>query len=326
MAFPTGIVDALDPSRLRLLVEVDRRGSISAAAEACGVSQPSATKQLKTLEGAVGEKLVERNGRASGLTEAGQIVVSHAARVLDTLHGLEEELDALRGAETGTLALAASTTSGTYVVPSILQCFADRHPGVDVDIAIGPSAWVAERVAKREFALGIAGEIELPDSARAEPFLDDELVGIAAPGGLNLRRGRATISELERWTLLVREQGSSTRSVAERYLARAGYQPANRWELDSNEAIKRSVRAGLGIGFLSKLVVGDELKRGELVDFRIEGADPMRRSIYLLLPADRESTPSERAFIATLSDCCAVSIAGCTAGEASGKRRDSSGE
>jgi molybdate transport repressor ModE-like protein len=317
MAFPTGIVDAIDPARLRLLVEVQRQGSISGAAEICGVSQPSATKQLKTLEGALGEKLVERNGRASRLTEAGEIVAGGAVRVLDTLHGLEEELLALRGAETGTLALAASTTSGSYVLPSILQCFADRHPGVDVDIAIGSSSWVAERVAKREFSLGIAGEVAMPDGVRAEPFLDDELVGIAAPGQLKIRRGKAAVSELATRTLLVRESGSSTRTVAERYLARAGYRPANRWELDSNEAIKRSVRAGLGVGFVSKLVVEDEIERDELVTFRIEGVEPMRRSIHLLLPDDRDSTPSERAFIATLSDCCAVSISGCAVKEGS---------
>jgi molybdate transport repressor ModE-like protein len=312
MPFPTGIVDALDPARLRLLVEVQRRGSISGAADACGVSQPSATKQLKTLEAAIGEKLVERNGRASRLTEAGDVVVGHAGLVLDTLHGLEEELAALRGAETGTLALAASTTPGAYVLPSILQCFADRHPGVNVDIAIGSSSWVADRVGKREFSLGIAGEVELPDGVRAEPFLDDELIGISAPGRVKLRRGKASVEELGRWTLLVREPGSSTRAVAERYLARAGYRPANRWELDSNEAIKRSVQAGLGVGFVSKLVVEDEIERGELVSFRIDGSEPMRRSIYLLLPDDRDSTPSERAFIATLSDCCSVSVAGCS--------------
>src|ERR671927_1529334 len=104
MPSSAGIVDALDPARLRLLVEVERRGSISAAAEACRMSQPSATKQLKTLEAALGEKLVERNGRASRLTEAGTVVVAHATQVLDTLQGLEEDLEALRGAETGTLA------------------------------------------------------------------------------------------------------------------------------------------------------------------------------------------------------------------------------
>jgi molybdate transport repressor ModE-like protein len=84
MTFPAGIVDALDPQRLRLLVELKHRGSISAAADACRMGQPSATKRLKTLEAALGEKLVRRDGRASRLTEAGEIVAGHAQRVLDT--------------------------------------------------------------------------------------------------------------------------------------------------------------------------------------------------------------------------------------------------
>jgi molybdate transport repressor ModE-like protein len=313
MSFSPGIVDALDPNRLRLLVEVGRRGSISAAAEVCRMGQPSATKHLKTLEAALGEKLVERNGRSSQLTEAGRVVSAHATRVLDTLEGMQEDLRAIRDAERGTLALAASTTPGTYVLPSILQCFADRHPGVDVDIAIGSSAWVAERIALREVSLGIAGEIDLPPGVIAEPFLDDELVGIAAPGEIHLRRGRAQPAELADRPLLVREAGSSTRAVAERSLARLNYRPAKRWELDSNEAIKRSVKAGLGIGFVSRLVVDEEVDRGELVMFRLEGAEPMKRAVQLLRPDGREPTPSERAFIATLSECCSVAISGCTA-------------
>src|ERR687895_1395408 len=173
MAFSAGIVDALDPQRLRLLVELKHRGSISAAADACRMGQPSATKHLKTLESAVGEKLVERNGRASRLTEAGEVVAAHAQRVLDTLDGMQEELRALEGAERGTLSLAASTTPGSYVLPSILQCFADRHPGVEVDVVIGSSTWVAERVARREVSLGLAGEVPLPDGVIAEAFLED---------------------------------------------------------------------------------------------------------------------------------------------------------
>src|SRR5919201_6789077 len=124
MSFSPGIVDALDPSRLRLLVEVGRRGSISAAAETCRVGQPSATKHLKTLEAALGERLLERNGRSTRLTDAGKLVADHAVRVLDTLDVMGQELQALRDAERGTLALAASTTPGAYVLPSILQCFA----------------------------------------------------------------------------------------------------------------------------------------------------------------------------------------------------------
>ena len=312
MAFSEGIVDALDPARLRLLVEVGRRGSISAAADVCRIGQPSATKHLHTLEAAVGSKLVERDGRASRLTEAGEIVASHGQRVLDTLEGLEHDLRALNGAQRGTLVLAASTTPGSYVLPSILQCFADRHPGVDVDVVIGSSGWVAQRVADREVSLGLAGEVDLPDGVLAEPFLEDEVVGIAAPGRLRLRRGRVGVAGISEETLLVRERGSSTRAVAERHLARAGYRPKKRWELDSNEAIKRSVAAGLGIGFVSRRVVEDELARGELVSFRVEGAEPMHRSIYLLRPDGREPVPAERAFIETLCSCCSASVAGCS--------------
>jgi molybdate transport repressor ModE-like protein len=313
MTFSSGIVDALDPQRLRLLVEVRRRGSISAAANACRMGQPSATKHLKTLEAAVGERLVERDGRASRLTEAGEVVALHAQRVLDTLDGMQEELRALRDAERGTLTLAASTTPGSYVLPSILECFAERHPRVDVDVVIGSSRWVAERVARREVSLGLAGELDWPDGVLAEPFLDDELVGIAAPGRLARRNGRAAPADVAAATLLVREQGSSTRAVAERALARAGYRPAKRWELDSNEAIKRSVRAGLGVGFVSRLVVQEELDRGELEAFTVRDAGPMRRAVYLLRPDGRDPTPSERAFILTLCSCCSASVAGCTA-------------
>lgn len=280
------------------------------------MGQPSATKHLQTLEAAVGAKLIERDGRASRLTEAGEVVAAHGQRVLDTLQGMQEELRALDGAERGILALAASTTPGSYVLPSILQCFADRHPLVDVDVVIGSSGWVAERVAHREVSLALAGEVELPDGVVAEPFLDDEVVGIAAPAALRLRRGRVSLKQLADQTLLVREHGSSTRAVAERYLAKTGYRPSKRWELDSNEAIKRSVQAGLGIGFVSKLVVEDEVERGDLVAFRVEGAEPMLRSIYLLRPDGREPTPSERAFIQTLCSCCDASVAGCTVGDA----------
>jgi molybdate transport repressor ModE-like protein len=313
MTFLSGILDALDPLRLRLLVAVGRRGSVSAAADACGISQPSATKHLKAVEAALGERLLERDGRASRLTAAGEVVAAHAVRVLDELDAMGEELRALRDAERGTLALAASTTPGTYVLPSILQCFAARHPGVEVEVVIGSSAWVAERVAQRDVSLGLAGEIDLPADVVGEPFLEDEVIGIAAPGVVRVTRGRAAPRELGSHTLLVREPGSSTRLVADRYLTRVGYRPARRWELDSNEAIKRAVRAGLGIAFVSRLVVEEELGRGELDEFHVLRADPMSRTVQLLRRASRDLTPAERAFVQTLCSCCAVSVAGCAA-------------
>lgn len=309
VTFQNGIAQVFDPLRLRLLVEVQRRGSIAAAAQACGIGQPSATKHLKTLEGAVGEPLVRRTGRGSELTEAGSIAASHAARMLATLGAMEDELRALRGGEIGALTIAASTTPGAYVLPSLLQCFAEQHPGVEVTVSIGPSSRVVEQVARREVQLGLAGETVAATGVVSEPFLHDELVGIAAPQALG--DGPVPVAGLADRTLLVREPGSSTRATAERYLARAGFAPSKVWELDSNEAIKRAVAAGLGIAFVSRLVVEDEIQRGELREFEIAGAEPMRRPIVLLRADDGQLTPAQRAFIATLSDCCASRVDAC---------------
>lgn len=273
------------------MVETQRRGSISAAADACQVGQPSATKHLKTLESALGEPLLRRRGRGMALTEAGALVANHAALILGSLNALDDELTALRHGERGTLAIAASTTPATHVLPSVLKCFAERHPGIDVSVAIGPSADVIRRVATREVQLGIAGEMPATDAVIVEPFLDDE----------------------QAQTLLVREQGSSTRQTAERFLARAGVHPTKTWELDSKEAIKRAVMAGLGIGVLSRLLVEEEPEHGLLSAFSLADGERMTRPIQLLRAHDRHLTPSERAFIRTLTQCCSTLIPACAA-------------
>ena len=310
MTFQLGISQVFDPLRLRLLVEAGRRGSVAAAAQTCGVGQPSASKHLKTLEAAVGEPLLRRARGGSDLTETGRVVATHAAQVLDVLAALEDELQALRGGECGALTIAASTTPGTYVIPSVLKCFASRHPGVEITLSIGPSAQVIDQVARREAQLGIAGELAAAPGLSFEPFLDDELIGICAPGTF-APPAPVALDEFARHTLLVREPGSSSRLTAERHLLRAGFAPRNHWELDSNEAIKRGVAAGLGIAFLSRLVVEDEIQRGDLHSFRPADVEPLTRRIQLIRAHARQPSPSERAFIATLADCCAGTVPEC---------------
>src|ERR671933_319471 len=92
-----------DTTRLRLLVEIERLGSLSAAAREIGIGQPSASQHLRLLEAAAGQRLVERNGRGSRLTEAGRVLAARAAQALATLRGGEEELGELAGLQKGTI-------------------------------------------------------------------------------------------------------------------------------------------------------------------------------------------------------------------------------
>ncbi len=301
----------LDPLRLKLLVEVRRRGSIAAAAEACHIGQPSASKHLKKLEDALGVKLLERSGRATRPTEAGVVVADHAARVLATLSAMDDELASLAGGARGSLTIAACPTSGAHVLPDLLQCFSGTYPDVTVRVEIAPSAETVARVARGDAQLGVAGETESVNGALAEPFLDDELVGVAAPGNERVVGHEVDARLLAEENLLVREPQSSARQVGDRYISRLGVRPARVWEFGSNEAIKRAAQTGFGIALISRLAVADELERGKLAEFRLAGVPRMPRRINLVRPGDRPLTPSERAFAQTISSCCSVTLEAC---------------
>lgn len=304
-----------DSTRLRLLVEIGRQGSVSAAARAIGIGQPTASEHLRTLEGAAGQRLVERNGRGSTLTEAGTLLALHAGQALQTLHAGEEELRRLSGLEAGTIHIGASTTPGVYLLPDTLGCFRRDHPNLTVEVEIASTGEILDRLLGGRIQLALVGETETDERIQLDPFISDEIVGISKPGLLTHRHGRANPKQLAEQTLLVREARSSTRRVSERALAAAGIWPARTWELDSSEAIKRAAREGLGIAFLSRYAVAEEIERGELEAFRISGK-PLERNLHIARLARRPLSPSERGFVETLTRCCAKSeayAAGCVA-------------
>lgn len=292
---------------MRLLVEIDRRGSVSGAAAAVGIGQPAASEHVRLLEAAAGQQLVERNGRGSRLTDAGRILAVHAAQALATLRAGEEELEALAGLEAGTIHIGASTTPGVYLLPSTLGCFRRDHPNVAVEVEIASTGEIVDRVLAGRVPLALVGETDTDERLALEPFLTDELVGVAKPGLLRLRNGELPPDELVGQTLLVREASSSTRRLSDRALAEAGCEPARVWELDSSEAIKRAAREGLGVAFLSRYAIAEEIERGELAFFRLAGRPPIERRLVLARLARRPLSRSERGFVATLTRCCAKS-------------------
>jgi molybdate transport repressor ModE-like protein len=293
-----------DSTRLRLLVEVERRGSVSAAAKAVGIGQSSASEHLRLLEAAAKQRLVERNGRGSRLTEAGRVLASSASQALATLAAGEEEVQALAGLAGGTIHIGASTTPGVYLLPDTLGCFRRDHPNVAVEVEIAATGEILERLLVGRIQVALVGETTVDERLELEPFLADEIVGVAKPGLGGIGNGKAKPEAVSKETLLVREENSSTRQVAERELAQAGVRPPSVWELDSSEAIKRAAREGLGVAFLSRYAVAEEVERGELESFRLAGRPPIERKLYVARLARRPFSPSERGFIATLTRCC----------------------
>src|ERR671937_1803322 len=159
-----------DATRLRLLVALEREGSVSAAARTVGIGQPTASEHIRLLEAAAGQRLVERNGRGSRLTEAGRVLAARAAEALAALETANEELEALGGLLTGTVRLRASTAPGAYLLPDTLGCFRRAYPGVRVEVEIAPSGEILHRVLSGEVQLGLVGAQHADPRVTLEPF------------------------------------------------------------------------------------------------------------------------------------------------------------
>jgi molybdate transport repressor ModE-like protein len=294
-----------DTTRMRLLVEIDRRGSLSGAAAAIGIGQPSASQHLRLLEAAAGQRLVERTGRGSRLTEAGQVLAARAAQALSTLGAAEEELGALAGLQTGTIHLGASTAPGVYLLPDTLGCFRREHPGVLVEVEVAASGEILNRLLGGRVHLALVGARTADERIELTPFLEDEIVGVAKPGFAPLRNGRLAPARLGEFMLLSREPGSSSQRIVSEELRALGIPPAGVWELGSSEAIKRAAREGLGLAFLSRYAVAEEVERGDLEAFRLARRPPLVRNFSVARLAGRPLSPAERKFVETLTRCCA---------------------
>jgi molybdate transport repressor ModE-like protein len=310
-----------DTTRMRLLVEIERQGSVSAAAAAIGIGQPSASQHLRLLEAAAGQRLVERTGRGSRLTDAGQVLAARAAQALASLGAAEEELGAIAGLQTGTIHLGASTAPGVYLLPDTLGCFRRSYPGVTVEVEVAASDEILKRLLSGRVQLALVGAAHADERIELDPFLEDEIVGVAQPGLLPLKHGALPPARLSEFMLLAREPGSSSQQMIDEELRAIGATPAGVWELGSSEAIKRAAREGLGIAFLSRYAVAEEVERGDLESFRLVGRPPLVRHFSVARLAGRPLSPAERSFVDTLTTCCAKQADYAAACVAAGPRR-----
>jgi DNA-binding transcriptional LysR family regulator len=255
-----------DVAALDLLVSVGQLGSISAAAEAHGVTQPAASMRLRTLERTLGLQLLRRVRTGSVLTPAGSATAEWAGAILNDMRALLAGASALRRDRRSHLRLAASMTVAEYLVPAWLRQLTTSHPDVSVSLDMGNSAGVSELVSNGAVELGFIEGQRRPAHLRARDLRADELVIVVAPRhGWARRRRPVTGAELAATPLIMREPGSGTRDVLAAELARHALGATTLMELGSTTAIKAAAIAGAGPAVLSALAVESELRAGDLV-------------------------------------------------------------
>lgn len=262
---------------LELLESVVELGSLSRAAAAHGISQPSASAGIARLERRLGVVLLRRTPRGSVPTDDGRQVVTWARDVLDAARALDESLDTLHEQRQQRLRLAASYTIAEYVLQRWLSAVRRRSSAVDIQMAVNNSEDVMTHVLAGEADLGFVEgvDVRLPNLVSTQVG-HDELVLIVAPSHPWARRTTplpAALLAAER--LVTREAGSGTREVAEQRLAphHNGPLPPPILELGSTTAVKAAVLEGAGPAIISRLAIQEELKSRRLREVPVADVD-----------------------------------------------------
>ncbi len=284
-----------DLGSLELLLAVGRTGSLGAAGRELGLTQQAASARVRTIERLVGVRLLDRGARGSTLTKSGALLADWATRVLAAAEELDAGIAALRGARDGQLDVVASFTVAEYLLPGwLVRLRTELGTEVGVNLVVRNTDQVGAAVLAGLAALGFIEGPDLPAGLSASTVATDELVLVVPPGHRwSSRRGGVTPQELAATTLVIREQGSGTRTVLDRALAVAApgvARAAPALELSSTTAIRHAVLAGAGPAVISNLAVRDDLAAARLVRVRISGEFDLRRQLRGVWPAGPRPT------------------------------------
>jgi DNA-binding transcriptional LysR family regulator len=300
----------MTPDQLITFAAVAEHRNISRAAVALHLSQPAVSGQLRQLQDEFGEPLYQRDGRGVRLTPAGEQLASYATRLRDTWRQAHAYRDALRGLESGTLRIGASTTPASYLLPYLIAGFHRRYPEVALQTSDGNTADIVGALASLDIAMveGPVG-VELPPDTAVQPWREDEIVAImprshplaqTVGAEAGAEAGRIELAALGAHPLVLREAGSGVRQMVERAFARAGVPMRVALEIAGVEGVKEAVRAGMGIGFVSAMSMRHE--GGALCLFSLS-PEPLTRRFSILIPhASAPSRVVERFLALTHAD------------------------
>ncbi|MEU0503221.1 LysR family transcriptional regulator [Nocardia sp. NPDC005998] len=275
-----------DLAALDLLLSVIELGSLGRAAQAHGISQPSASSRIHYLEKLVGLPVLERSTLGSRPTPAGVLIAEWARGVIDAAGQLDAGIDTLRAQRDSHLRVAASQTIAEYLFPGWLMTLRGAAPDTTIALESGNSVEVAQAVLDGKDVIGF---VESPGNFRgleSHIVARDRLVVVVAPQHRWARRGSVELADLAATPLIQRETGSGTRTWFENAVAQAipGWKPTVALELSSTTAIKTAVASGVGPAVLSSLAVAAEIAAGTLASPAITGLD-LTRTLRAVWPS-----------------------------------------
>ena len=291
-------------SELKVFVIAAEELSFSRAAERLHLSQSAVSQNVQSLEREYGVELFERRGRSLRLTMGGQALLPMAQEAIGTLQRMSEAMNGLEGKVAGDLIIGCSTTSGKYLLPSLVASFRRDYPLVRVSIKILSRDEVITRLIDERLGLGVTSlRIEHRDLEYV-PFFEDRVILIVPAQHPWAAFGRALPADLVDEPMIMREERAGTTQVVLEGLAQHNItldmlNPI--MEIGNAEAIEMAVEEGIGIAFVSELAAARGLALGRIKAVNVEGLD-LRRTIYLAHNVRHPLTRAQERFWTFVAD------------------------
>jgi len=257
----------MDDHKLKVFCTVAETKSFSRASEIIRLTQPAVSLQVQALEEIYGTKLFNRSGCIITLTKAGEMLYKYAKEISLLYAAAEKDIGGFTGLVKGVVSVGASSTIGNYVLPSVIADFKRKYPKVGVQIYVGNTRNVIEFLNAGNIDVGLVeGEVK-KQKLILEKLITDEMVLVMSPLHAWAKKANISILDISKEPFILREEGSGTRQMIEKHLAKYGISPHNikiAFIMGSTESIKGAVEEGLGVSILSKWATKKETRFGIL--------------------------------------------------------------
>jgi LysR family transcriptional regulator, low CO2-responsive transcriptional regulator len=271
--------------QLSVFEAVARLGSFTRAAEELYMAQPTVSVQIKKLTETIGLPVLEQVGKSVRLTPVGRELQAVCSDIFGTMTRFEQKVSDMRGMQTGSLHVAASTVA-KYFASRSLAAFLKQHPGIDAKMHVGHRQSLLNRIGENADDLYLMMDPPSSDEVVSLRLLPNPIMVFASAEHPLATAKKTPFARIAQEPLLVREPGSGTRMTTDRLFREHNIAPNIRMELGSNEAIRESIRSGLGISILSRHAIGFDIEPG-LVMLDVEGF-PLESHCYLVYPVGKQ--------------------------------------
>ena len=276
----------MEDHKLKVFLTVAETKSFSKTSQIIHLTQPAVSLQIQALEELYETKLFDRSSNAITLTPAGEVLYRYSKCILELYAELEKEIGQITGLIKGSITVGASTTIGNYVIPNLIFDFKKTHPKIKINILIGNTKRVLDLLTSGVIDFGLVEGDTSGHKIKVDPLLDDELVFILPASHPWAKKKNISILEITKEPFIIREEGSGTRQIIEKYLAGHGIKVQDMHVvlvLGGTEPIKEAVERGMGISIVSRWAVRKEVKYGTL-KFITAKEDRIIRNFSLIMP------------------------------------------